>query len=87
MDKIMPTLKQILWLILVVVGSFFGVKVGGIDQQNDNVQVLGRLCGINLDGASLVKKTMANIICERFDKISNETAQKIIDLTEEDCSK
>lgn len=81
----MPTLKQILWLILVVVGSFFGVKVGGIEQKNDNVQVLGRLCGINLDGASPIKKTMANLICERFDRISNDTAQKIIDLTEEDC--
>jgi len=84
MDKVMPTLKQILWLLLVVIGSFFGVKVGGIDQQ-DNVQVLGRLCGINLDGASPIKKTMANLICERFDRISNDTAQKIIDLTEEDC--
>ena len=87
-EKVLPTLKQIVWLILVVVGSFFGVQVGNLSQpgsQTDSITVSGRFCGINLDGASVVKKTMANLICERFDKISNETAQTIIDLTEKDC--
>lgn len=88
-EKVLPTLKQILWLVLVVVGSFFGVQVGNISQpgpSTDSIQVNGRLCGINLDGASTVKKTMANLICERFDKVSNETAQKIIGLIDEDCA-
>lgn len=81
----MQYLKQIAYLVLIILGSFLGVKVGKIDDQNDQIQITGRLCGINLDGASTVKKTMANLICEKFDKISNDQAQKILDLVEESC--
>lgn len=81
----MQYLKQIAYLVLIILGSFLGVKVGKIDDQNDQIQITGRLCGINLDGASTVKKAMANLICEKFDKISNDQAQKILDLVEESC--
>ena len=79
----MQYVKQIANLILIILGSFLGVKVGKIDDpQGEQVQILGRLCGINLDGASAVKKSMATLVCERFDRLSNEQAQQILDIVE-----
>lgn len=83
----MEYVKKIAYLILIVVGSFLGVQIGpavginGTKPQNA-VEVTGHICGINLDGASLQKKTMANAVCDKFGQITNEQAAEILKILE-----
>lgn len=82
----METLKKIAYLILIVIGSFVGVQIGpavGIDgAKRADVEVVGHVCGINLDGASARKRAMASMICENFGRVTDEQATEILNILE-----